>query len=233
MEARDFNRVRLHKTYEDDIVARNNVRRRADLGAVLDFLASSTGSLINPTNIANAFNSEKRSDVSRNTVAAYIGYLENAFLISEAKCFDLRGREYISGQQKYYFTDMGLRNARLNFHQFDRQRLLENAVYNELLVRGYSVDVGRVQVKVKNCDGKQQIKTLESDFVVHDFSRQMYIQVTQGVDDDEKLNQESASLRHIRDSFPKYILVDEDVPDHYTDNGIRVISVEDFLLSEI
>lgn len=218
------------KTYLLDIVERHNIRNSSNLGEVLDFLASSTGSLINPTKIAARFKAEHISDVSRNTIDDYLQYMEDAFLVQEAKRFDVRGKEYISGQQKYYFTDLGLRNARLNFRQFDRPRLLENAVYNELIMRGYRVDVGCVKAKVKNEDGKWGYKNLEADFVVHDPEKQMYIQVTEGIDDIGKKEQKMASLMHIRDGFPKMILMDQDVPPHYLDNGIQVMSIQDFML---
>ena len=178
--------------------------------------------------LINSF--KKRGTQTRNTIDDYLQYMEDAFLVQEAKRFDVRGKEYISGQQKYYFTDLGLRNARLNFRQFDRPCLLENAVYNELIMRGYRVDVGCVKAKVKNEDGKWGYKNLEADFVVHDPEKQMYIQVTEGIDDIGKKEQEMASLMHIRDGFPKMILMDQDVPPHYLDNGIQVMSIQDFML---
>lgn len=220
------------KTYESDLVGRHHLRSSEDFGAVLDFLASSMGSFINPTKIAARFQAEHIAEMSRNTVADYIGYLEDAFLIQEAKRFDIRGKEYISGQQKYYFADLGLRNARLDFRQFDRSRLLENAVYNELVMRGCSVDVGRIQMRTRDVAGNQKVKSLEADFIVHDFDQQMYIQVAEGLDDPGKKEQEMASLLHIRDSFPKYLLIDQDIPAHYTEQGIRIMSVEDFLLGK-
>lgn len=220
------------KTYEDDIINRYHIKNRDDLGSVLDFLASATGSLVNATAIADHFKEKGISEMARNTVDEYISHIEQSFLVQEARRFDLRGKEYVSGQQKYYFTDLGLRNARLNFRQFDRPHLLENAVYNELVMRGYSVDVGRVQTRIKNKSGNWQISYLESDFVVHDLSRKMYIQVAEGIDDPDKKRQEMASLLHIRDGFPKYILIDQDVPMHYTEEGIAIMSVQDFLLQD-
>lgn len=218
----------FEKTYLADLVERYKIQYPDDLGRVLDFIASSIGSSINVTNIANRFG----GTVSRNTVAEYIDHMQNAFLISEAKRFDIRGKEYITGQQKYYFTDLGLRNARLNFRQFDRARLIENAVYNELITRGYSVDVGRVQAKVKNASGGWQAVTMESDFVVNDLDRRIYIQVTEGIDDPGKKEQEMASLRHIRDGFPKMLLIDQDVPEHRTETGVIIMSIQDFLLQK-
>jgi len=219
------------KTYEEDLIARYKIQNRDDLERIIDMLASSIGSFVNPTNIANKFNNTIKLSISRNTVAEYIDHIKNAFLISEAKRFDIRGKEYISGQQKYYFTDLGLRNARLNFRQYDLPHLLENVVYNELNVRGHSVDVGRVQTRTKSKNGDYQISYLESDFVVNDSDKKMYIQVAEGIDNPEKKEQEMKSLLHIRDGFPKVILVNQDVPKHHTEEGIIIMSISDFLLN--
>jgi len=218
------------KTYDEDLISRYKIQNRDDLGRILDMLASSVGSLVNPTNIANKFGNTIKLSVTRNTVAEYIDHIKNAFLIDEAKRFDIRGKEYISGQQKYYFTDLGLRNARLNFRQYDLPHLLENAVYNELRIRGFSVDVGRVQTRIKNKNGDYQISYLESDFVVNDADRKMYIQVAEGIDDPEKKEQEMKSLLHIRDGFPKIILVNQDIPKHHSEEGFVIMSIIDFLL---
>ena len=215
--------------YLTDIVERYKVRDIDALGKVTDFLASSMGSLSNPTNIAGKFQDKT---IARNTVADYIRYLENSYLISSAERFDIRGKEYIQGQQKYYFTDLGLRNARLNFRQFDLPHLLENVVYNELIARGCRVDVGRVQVKIRNRNGNYQTAYLESDFVINDVDRRMYIQVTEGLDDPGKKEQELKALLHIRDGFPKMVLVNQDVPEYHTEEGIVIKSVTDFLLNQ-
>lgn len=228
----DYLKQLFEKTYVDDIVERHGIKGRDDLDRIMDFLASATGSFVNPTNIANSFSSNKISKIARNTVSDYIEYIREAFLINEAKRFDIRGREYISGQQKYYFTDLGLRNARLNFRQFDLPHLLENAVYNELKTRGLSVDVGRVQIRQKNALGNYQPVYLESDFVVNDADEKMYIQVTEGMTDPGKKEQEMRSLLHIRDGFPKYILVNGNVPKYRTEEGIIIMSIVDFLLDE-
>ena len=229
----------FEKIYMDDIVERYDVKNKDDLERVTDCLASTMGSLVNPTNIANQFKEEntkrkrdKKAAVSRNTVAEYIGYAKKSFLIDEAKRFDIRGKQYISGQQKYYFSDLGLRNARLNFRQFDRPHLIENAVYNELRIRGYSVDVGRVQISIKNKNGNYQTSYLESDFVINDLDQRMYIQVTEGLDDPKKKEQELKSLLHIRDGFPKIVLVDQDIPTHRSEEGILIMPLKEFLLNE-
>lgn len=226
-EKAKYLRTLFEKTYLTDIVERYGVRDTDALSRITDYLASTIGSLLNPTNIAGQFQDNK---VARNTVADYIHYLTNSYLISRASRFDIRGKEYIKGQQKYYFTDLGLRNARLNFRQFDLPHLLENAVYNELVVRGYSVDVGRVQIKVKNSNGNYQTAYLESDFVINDADKRMYIQVAEGLDDPGKKKQELKSLHHIRDGFPKMVLVNQDIPEYRTEEGIIIRSVRDFLL---
>lgn len=226
-EKADYLQSLFDKIYLTDIVERYKVRDLDALGKVTDYLASSMGSLTNPTNIAGRFQDKT---IARNTVADYIHYLHNSYLISEAARFDVRGREYIQGQQKYYFTDPGLRNARLNFRQFDLPHLLENVVYNELITRGYHVDIGRVQVNEKKADGKYQTVNLESDFIINDMDRRMYIQVTEGLDDPDKKEQEMRSLLHIRDGFPKMVLVNEDVPEYHTEDGIIIKSIREFLL---
>lgn len=222
----------FEKIYITDIVERYHIKSVDDMNRIIDCLASSTGSFVNPTNIANKFGNGKMS-VARNTVAEYIRYAEEAFLVAPARRFDIRGKEYVTGQQKYYFTDLGLRNARLSFRQYDRPHLLENAVYNELIIRGYSVDVGRVQMGVKNANGDWQVSYAESDFVVNSLDDRMYIQVAEGIDDPGKKDQELLSLRHIRDGFPKYLLIDQDVPTHYTEEGFRVMSIQEFLLNAV
>lgn len=218
------------KTYEDDIVARYKIANKDDLGRILDFLASSTGSLINPTNISNQFGNSAKTSVSRNTVASYIEDIKNSFLIEQASRFDVREKEYVSGQSKYYFADLGLRNARLNFRQFDLPHLLENCIFNELKARGYSVDVGRVQIRKKNSNGDYVISYLESDFVINDSDKRMYIQVAEGLDEPEKKEQEMKSLLHIRDGFPKMILVNQNIPKYHTEDGIIIMSIQDFLM---
>ena len=222
----------FEKTYSDDILERNHIKSKDDLGRVVNCLASTLGSFVNPTNIANILGNENKTAIARNTVADYIEHCKKAFLIEEAKRFDIRGKEYITGQQKYYFTDVGLRNARLNFRQFDVPHLIENVVYNELRIRGLSVDVGRVQIRSKNKKGDYQTTSLESDFVVNDLDRRFYIQVTEGIDDPGKKEQEMRSLLHIRDSFPKIILVNQDIPMYHSEEGIIFLSIKEFLLDE-
>ena len=217
----------FEETYLKDIVERHSVRDQSDLSITMDVIASSCSSLTNPTNIAKTF---PNGSVSRNTVDTYISYFIESFIIKESKRFDIRGRKFISGQQKYYFTDLGLMNARLNFREFNTAKLIENAVFNELLSRGYNVDVGRIDVRRKGSDGEYHLVSLETDFVInHNYDR-YYIQVASGIDDIGKKEQEEASLIRIKDGFGKMILVNSDVPKHRTENGILVMSILDFML---
>lgn len=198
----------------------------------MDFLAENTGYLINPTKIAERLRAAHISDLSRNTVAEDIRYLKEAFLIHEAGMSDIRGRNEIQGQQKYYYADPGLRNARLHFRQADRSRLLENVVYNELIMRGYRVSVGRITERVRNQNRRLEARKLEVHFVAQNMDKKMYLQVAEGMDDPGKQDPETSCLLHIRDGFPKYILVDQDVPEYYTPEEIKVMSVQDFLMKK-
>ncbi len=165
-------------------------------------------------------------------MANYIEHLEDSFLISGSMRFDIRGRRHINGLKKYYFTDVGLMNARLNFREMSRAKLIETVVYNELLLRGCNVDVGRIDVRRRNEEGKSAIISLETDFVVNRSFDRAYIQAAMGVDDPGKMEQETRSLKAIKDGFAKILLIDSDVPEHVTEDGIRVMSIIDFLLDE-
>lgn len=226
-EKMGYLKLLFEKTYEKDIIERYGIRNKTEIGSILDYLASTICCFTNPNNIRNKIDS-----LSYNTVCSYLEYFKDSFLISECKRFDLRGKEYLEREQKYYFTDLGLRNARLNFRQFDLPRLLENVVYNELIMRGFNVDVGRVQTRIKNKNGNWQLSYLESDFVVNSGDLKMYIQVAEGISDPEKKKQEMASLLHIREGFPKFILINQDIPKHYTEEGIIIMSIREFLLIE-
>ena len=215
----------LSETYVKDIVEHNRIEDSGDLLSLLSVMASCSGCLTNPTNIANTY---PPKTVSRNTVDKYIGFFKDSFLLEESKRYDIRGRKIIKGQQKYYFEDLGLMNAILNFREMKTRVLIENAVYNELVIRGYSVDVGRIDYR-KRVDGVNTTVTLETDFVVNISSERQYIQVAEGIDEPGKLEQEEASLLRIKDGFGKIILVNTDTPQHFTDNGIRIISILDFM----
>lgn len=215
----------LSETYMKDIVEHNRIDDSGDLLGLLSVMASCSACLTNPTNIANTY---PPKTMSRNTVDKYIGFFKDSFLLAESKRYDIRGRKIIKGQQKYYFEDLGLMNAVLNFREMKTRVLIENAVYNELIIRGYNVDVGRIDYR-KMVDGVNTTVTLETDFVVNRSYERLYIQVAEGIDEPGKLEQEEASLLRIKDGFGKIILVNTDTPQHYTNNGIRIISIIDFM----
>jgi len=216
--------------YINDIVERNGVRDRQALEQLLDVLASTIGSLTNPSKISNTFASEVSKGIDSETVAKYIGYFEDAFLVERSQRFEVRGRGYIGAPYKYYFSDLGLRNARLNFRQVEETHLMENAIYNELRRLGYSVDVGQVTVNGKDGKGTSVRKRLEIDFVANSGSDRVYVQSAYDIPDAKKLEQEERSLVRTRDSFRKVIVVGKPVERHYTPNGILVISVYDFMV---
>ena len=219
------------ETYIKDIIERNNIRNVSELEELLDIMASSIGSLSNPNRISNTFASVKKISLSPETVKNYLVCFENAFILSETKRYDVKGRKYINTPLKYYFEDMGLRNARLNFRQLEEPHLMENIVYNELRLRGYNIDVGVVETNEKS-DDKYIRKQLEIDFIASSGSRKYYIQVAQGLSDPLKQQQESASLNNIRDGFRK-IIIRKDNPISYIDeNGIYNLYLFDFLLDK-
>ena len=194
-------------------------------------LASGIGSLTNPSKLSNTFKSSG-TDVSDVTVSNYISHLTNAFLIQRAERYDVKGRKYIASPYKYYFTDIGLRNAALNFRQQERTHMMENIIYNELLIRGYNVDVGIVSYNGKNKDGKRTTVHSEVDFVCNLGSKRYYIQSAFAIPDREKMEQETASLDRIDDSFKKIIVVGDIIKPWISEKGYLVISIYDFLLNE-
>ena len=214
------------EVYIKDIVERNNVARSDILGNILDNLSSQISSLTNPTNITNALKSVKNEKLSVNTVSDYIDYCEDAFIVSEAKRYDVKGKHYFDYPNKYYFTDVGLRNARLNFRQIDSGHLMENIVYNELVSRGYSVDVG--VVVDRNKGGRVQ---KEIDFVVNHGDKRIYIQSAWQMNTDEKIKAELDSLKLAKDFFSK-IIVQNDIPETFRDtDGILHVNLIEFLLN--
>ena len=219
----------LNKVYIDDIINRNNISKTEYFEKTLNILASSIGSLTNPTKIANTFLSEKYGDISHKTVADYIEYAINAFLIEKAERYDVKGRKYISSPYKYYFTDIGIRNAKLNFRQYEPTHIMENIIYNELLKKGYNVDVGVVIVDEKGKSGVER-KRLEVDFIINDNEERYYIQIAYSLAKDGKIEQELNSLKNIKDNFKKIIITFDDIKPYTTDDGIRVVNVFDFLL---
>lgn len=216
-------------TYLADIINRNNLRGNAEINELTDILASSIGSLTNPLKLSAAFGSTKRVKLSAGTISVYLGYLQDAFLIEKALRFDIKGKKYINTPAKYYFVDMGLRNARLSFRQQEYTHIMENVIYNELRARGYSVDVGVVETVGKENDVSLR-KSLEVDFVVNSGDRRYYIQSAYNIPSEEKLKREQASLLSINDAFRKLIIVDRPILSGYNEQGIIMLSLKDFLL---
>lgn len=216
-------------TYLADIINRNNLRGNAEINELTDILASSIGSLTNPLKLSAAFGSTKRVKLSAGTISVYLGYLQDAFLIEKALRFDIKGKKYINTPAKYYFVDMGLRNARLSFRQQEYTHIMENVIYNELRARGYSVDVGVVETVGKE-NGVSLRKSLEIDFVVNSGDRRYYIQSAYNIPSEEKLKREQASLLSINDAFRKLIIVDRPILSGYNEQGIIMLSLKDFLL---
>ncbi len=222
----------FEETYIKDIIERNHIEKKQELNDLINVLASGIGSLTNPSKIVATFNSVIQSNISLNTVRSYIEYLEDAFIISEANRYDVKGRKYIGTPLKYYFEDVGLRNARLGFRQVEETHLMENIIYNELRVRGFSVDVGVVMKRKRTKAGVQEKKQLEIDFIANQGSRRYYIQSAFSIPDEEKRKQEKASLINVGDSFKKIIIVKDVVKPWHDDDGILTISLYDFLLDE-
>ncbi len=216
--------------YLKDIENRYHLRGDNVMPALLNVLASSVGSLTNPTKLANTFSSSGIK-VADKTIGAYIAYLEDAFFIGKAERYDIKGKKYIASPFKYYFTDVGLRNAQLNFRQQEENHIMENIIYNELLVRGFNVDVGVVEHAERDEAGKPVRKRLEVDFVCNLGSRRYYIQSAFAIPDREKMEQEQNSLIHIEDSFKKIIVVKEPVKLWHNEKGIAVMNILDFLLN--
>lgn len=227
-----FLKALFDETYLKDIKERYEIRKDDDLEELINIMASGIGALTNPNKLANTFQSEKKSSLSSDTVKNYIDYLCDSFLIEKSTRYDIKGKRYINSPYKYYFMDLGLRNARINFRQSEKSHLMENIVYNELRIRGFNVDVGVVPVIRKGEDGKQHRSSLEVDFVCNLGSRRYYIQSAYRMESDEKIRQERASLLSVDDSFKKIIVIGEESPVTRDEAGITTISIYDFLLKE-
>lgn len=219
------------ETYIEDIIERNGIEKEQELGDLINVLASAVGSLSNASKIEATFRSTIHSKISQNTIRQYIDYLKEAYLINEASRYDVKGRKYIGSPLKYYFEDVGLRNARLKFRQIEETHLMENVIYNELISRGYNVDVGVVPIR-EHCDGKFVRKHLEIDFVANMGSKRYYIQSAFHIPDAEKERQEKASLDKVSDSFKKIVIVKDIVAVTRDEKGITTMSLYDFLLNE-
>ena len=227
-----FLKALFDETYLKDIKDRYEIRKNDDLEELINIMASGIGALTNPNKLANTFQSEKKSPISNDTVKNYIDYLCDSFLIEKSTRYDIKGKRYINSPYKYYFMDLGLRNARINFRQSEKSHLMENMVYNELRIRGFNVDVGVVPVVRRGEDGKQHRSSLEVDFVCNLGSRRYYIQSAYRMESDEKIRQERASLLRVDDSFKKIIVIGEESPITRDEAGITTISIYDFLLKE-
>ena len=222
----------LH-TYLRDIKERNGILLDSDLEELIDVIASNIGSLTNPLKIQNTFKSVKQSSIAQDTIKKYLDYMQDAFLIEKAVRYDIKGRKYIDTPAKYYFEDLGLRNARLNFRQIEQTHLMENLIYNELRLRGYSVDVGQVTKYIRNEEGKTERKQLEVDFVCNKGYDRVYIQSALNLDGDSKEEQELASLKHINDNFQKVVIVGGMQPTYRNNDGILVLNIFDFLQNKV
>ena len=222
----------FEETYIKDIIERNHIEKVQEINDLINILASGIGSLTNASKIEATFKSVIGSDISLNTIRAYIEYLKDAFIVSEANRFDVKGRKYIGTPLKYYFEDVGLRNARLGFRQVEETHLMENIIYNELRVRGCHVDVGVVIKRNRTEEGVQEKKQLEIDFVANMGSKRYYIQSAYSLPDDGKRLQEKASLINVKDSFKKIIIVKDIIKPWHDDDGILTLGIYDFLLNE-
>ena len=227
----DFLKSLFEETYISDITGRNNIRNKAELEELLNILSSAIGTLTNPSKLSATFKSVKNKSISKDTIIKYIDYLKDSFIIDSAIRYDIKGKKYINTPSKYYFTDLGLRNARLNFRQVEETHAMENIIFNELKVRGYNVDVGVVVMNEVDKNGKKIRKQLEVDFVCNKGSKRFYIQSAYALPDKEKMEQEQRSLVNTGDGFKKIIITKDAVAPLYNDEGILVMSVFDFLLN--
>lgn len=216
------------QTYIKDIIERNNIQRVDILDSIINMLASSVGSLTNPKKIYDTFVSNGEKEISSNTVNSYIKYIEDSFIVNKSDRYDVKGKKYIQTPQKYYFSDIGLRNARLNFRQQEENHIMENIIYNELIVRGYNVDVGVVEVRDENKNRKQ----LEIDFVCNLGNKRYYVQSALNLDTREKTIQEERPLMNVNDNFKKIIVVKDNMKHWITEEGILVVGIQEFLLDK-
>lgn len=221
----------FNEIYIQDITKRNKVANIEELEDLLNILSSSIGSLTNPEKLKNSFHSLKKSNITSPTIKKYIDYFEDSFLIESSLRFDIKGKSYIDTPKKYYFSDLGLRNARINFRQFEQTHSMENVIYNELRMRGYNVDVGVVPIVQKDQQGKVVRKQLEVDFVCNLGFYRYYIQSAYSLPDEEKRNQEIRPFKNIDDSFKKIVITKDLVQPFYDDYGILTINIYDFLLN--
>lgn len=221
------------RTYIKDVLERHEIKNNTEvLDILLNVLASGIGSLTNPSKLANTFKSERQIGIGSETIDKYLGYFEESFLVEKAVRYDVKGRKYIGTSAKYYYTDMGLRNARLGFRQLEETHIMENVLYNDLIRRGMNVDVGVVEYNTKDANGKKIRKQLEVDFVVNGGGKRLYIQSALSIADPEKKEQEIESLKRIPDSFSKIVVTRDYLKPWQDENGITYVGIEQFLLNE-
>ena len=220
----------FNEIYIRDIFKRNKIKNPGELEDLLNVLSSAVGSLTNPEKLKNTFRTVKKSRITATTIKKYLDYFEDSFLLEAAQRYDIRGKAYIETPKKYYFSDLGLRNSRINFRQFEQTHVMENVLYNELRMRGYNVDVGVVTIAQKDLNGKVTRKQLEIDFVCNAGSNRYYIQSAYSIPDAGKREQEIRPFRKIDDSFRKIVVTQDIVPCHYDEHGILIMNIYDFLL---
>ena len=228
----DYLKEVFDQLYIKDLMDRYEISSIGSFNSLINILSSSIGSYTNPTNIENTFKSELKTSYHHDTIAKHIEYLKEAFLIREANRYDVKGRKYIASNSKYYFTDLGLRNIRLNFRQQEPTHLMENIIYNELVIRGYNVDIGIVEKWEKDENGKNVLKNLEVDFICNQNNKKYYIQSAYSADDERKRIQELKPLLSINDNFKKIVIIKDTFKPWIDDKGVYFISLRDFLLDE-
>ena len=231
-ERADYLRKLFQTVYMADILERYRIKNEKELRELVNIMASSIGSPCNPTKIANTFKSVENSNITSQTIDKYLSYLQDAFIIRKAERYDVKGRKYIGTLSKYYFEDLGIRNALLNFRQQEENHIMENVIYNELCMRGYQVDVGQLEIRKRTDDGKQERIRLEVDFVVNHASQRYYIQSALAIPNKEKEEQELQSLVHIDDSFKKIVVINGNIKPWRNEKGILFIGLMDFLLDK-
>ena len=228
----DYLNFQKDNVYINDVIERNDIRNDEKLKTLIEIISSSIGSLTNPTKLYNTFISKGNKNITNKTIALYLKYLEESFLIEKPKRFDIKGKKYIETPSKYYFVDIGIRNSLINFRQIEKTHIMENIIYTELRRRGFNVDVGIVEKRKIDENGKKDYKQLEIDFVVNKGSDKYYIQSAYSIEDNNKREQESQSLLNVSDNFKKMVIVYDSFIKWQDDNGIIYISIYDFLLNE-
>lgn len=229
----DYLKELTETVYIKDIVERYSLRNVPELRELLSIISSAIGSPTNPSKLANTFKSLEKSELSDKTIQKYLSYFCESFIVECAQRYDIKGKKYINTLSKYYFSDMGVRNSILNYRQLEENHLMENAIYNELRYRGLAVDVGCIEAREINVEGKYQRKQYEVDFVVNQGSERVYIQSAFKMEKETKIRQEEASYKRISDSFRKIIIVRDNIKPYFDENGIYIVGLFDFLLNKV